>query len=100
MQTIFRAISLASFVMSASIIGGGAYVYFQREAILENVKAQVTAHATEAITEALPGLIDAYATAKMSGNETLIKLAIGPLQEFLGAWDLVPAVASEETDEE
>ena len=58
MQTIFRAISLASFVMSASIIGGGAYVYFQREAILENVKAQVTAHATEAITEALPGLID------------------------------------------
>jgi len=58
MQTFFRAISLASFVMSASIIGGGAYIYFQREAILENVKAQVTAHATEAITNALPQLLD------------------------------------------
>ena len=57
--------------------------------------------ATTSAKQALADLIDAYATAKMSGNETLIKLAIGPLQEFLGAWDLVPAqVASEETDEE
>ena len=53
MQTFFRAISLVSFAMSASIVGGGAYIYIQREAILENVKAQVTEHATEAITNAL-----------------------------------------------
>ena len=58
MQTFFRAISLVSFAMSASIVGGGAYIYIQREAILENVKAQVTEHATEAITNALPELLD------------------------------------------
>ena len=58
MQTIFRAISVASFVMSASIVGSVGYIYLQHEAILENVKAQVTEHATEAITNALPGLLD------------------------------------------
>ena len=58
MQTFFRAISLASFVMSASIIGGGAYEYVNREAIIDNVKAQVIEAATGAITEALPGMLD------------------------------------------
>ena len=60
--------------------------------------------ATISPKQALADLIDAYATAKMSGNETLIKLAIGPLQEFLGAFELVPAAqpesVSEEADEE
>ena len=58
---------------------------------------------TEATTspkQVLADLIDAYATAKMSGNETLIKLSIGPLQEFLGAYALVPIpTQSEETEE-
>ena len=58
MNTIFRVISLASFVMSASIIGGGAYVYVNREAIIDNVKDQVIEAATGAITEALPGMLD------------------------------------------
>ena len=58
MQAFFRVISLASFVMSASVIGGGAYVYVNREAIIDNVKAQVIEAATGAITEALPGMLD------------------------------------------
>jgi len=57
--------------------------------------------ATPSPKQVLADLIDAYATAKMSGNETLVKLSIGPLQEFLGAYALVPIPpASEETDEE
>jgi hypothetical protein len=35
-------------------------------------------------------LIDAYADAKRSGNETLIKLATGQLQEFFSNHDVVP----------
>ena len=58
MQALFRVISLASFVMSASVIGGGVYVYVQREAIIDGIKEQVTKHATEAITGALPGLLE------------------------------------------
>lgn len=38
----------------------------------------------------LANLIDAYAEAKKSGNETLIRLAIGPLQEFITTHDIIP----------
>lgn len=38
----------------------------------------------------LANLIDAYADAKRSGNETLIKLAATPLQEFFASHDIVP----------
>jgi hypothetical protein len=39
----------------------------------------------------LATLIDAYADAKRTGNETLIKLATAQLQEFFSAHDVVPA---------
>ena len=45
---------------------------------------------TPSTKQILADLIDAYATAKMSGNETLVKLSIGPLQEFLGSHDVTP----------
>jgi len=54
----------------------------------------------------LANLIDAYADAKRSGNETLIKLAATPLQEFFAAHDIVPVApiaqapaAAEESEE-
>ena len=37
----------------------------------------------------LADLIDAYATAKMTSNETLIKLSITHLQEFLSNHEVV-----------
>ncbi len=49
--------------------------------------------ATPSPKQILADLIDAYATAKMSGNETLVKLSIGPLQEFLSAHAVVPIPA-------
>tara|TARA_R110002012_G_scaffold264273_1_gene447604 strand:- start:688 stop:933 length:246 start_codon:yes stop_codon:yes gene_type:complete len=58
MQTFFRIISLASFAMSGAVIGTGVYVYVQRDAIIDGIKEQVTKHATEAITGALPGMLD------------------------------------------
>jgi hypothetical protein len=39
----------------------------------------------------LATLIDAYADAKRSGNETLIKMTTVQLQEFFSAHDVVPA---------
>lgn len=40
--------------------------------------------------QVLANLIDAYAEAKKTGNETLIKLAVTPLQEFIAQHDFVP----------
>ena len=57
--------------------------------------------ATTSSKQVLADLIDAYAAAKMSGNETLVRLSLGPLQEFLGSHALVPIPSnSEEADEE
>ena len=39
--------------------------------------------------QALAELIDAYASAKASGNETLQRLAVKPLQDFLNSYDLI-----------
>lgn len=43
------------------------------------------------LKQKLADLIDAYADAKRSGNETLIQLAIAQLQEFFTAHEVVPA---------
>ena len=59
MQKLINALAVVSFVGVAGIIGGGAYVYTQRDALIENVKEKITKAATEAIAGALPGLIDA-----------------------------------------
>ena len=58
MQKVINVLSVLSFVGVAGIIGGGTYVYLQRDAIIDDVKEQVTKHATEAITNALPGMLD------------------------------------------
>ena len=44
-------------------------------------------------TQVLADLIDAYASAKASGNETLQRIAVKPLQEFLNTHAIVPQPA-------
>lgn len=43
------------------------------------------------LKQKLATLIDAYADAKRSGNETLIQFTTTQLQEFFSAHDVVPA---------
>ena len=64
MQKVINVLAVLSFLGTASIVGGGAYVYLNREAIAEDVKEKVTKAATEAIADALPGMLDA-ATPKL-----------------------------------
>ena len=58
MQKIINVLALASFGVSAAAVGGGAYVYLNKDSIIENVKGQVAAAAGEAIAGALPGMMD------------------------------------------
>ena len=64
MQKLINVLAVLSFLGTASIVGGGAYVYLNREAIAEDAKEKVTKAATEAIAGALPGMLDA-ATPKL-----------------------------------
>lgn len=54
MQKLINALAVLSFLGTASIIGGGTYVYLQREAILDNVEEQIK----ETIMSSLPGMLD------------------------------------------
>ena len=58
MQKVINVLAVLSFIGTAGIVGGGTYVYLNREAIIEDAKEKVAKAATEAISGALPGLID------------------------------------------
>mgnify|MGYP001085385565 CR=1 FL=1 len=58
MQKVINVLAVLSFVGTAGIIGGGTVVYLRRDAIVEQVKENVAKAAAEAITGALPGMMD------------------------------------------
>ena len=58
MQKIINGIALLSGVVSLSIIGGGAYLYIQKDALIESATQAATKAATEAVAGALPGMLD------------------------------------------
>ena len=59
MQKIVNVLALSSFVVSAAVVGGGVYVYLNKDAMIESAKEKITKAATEAIAGALPGMLDA-----------------------------------------
>ena len=59
MQKAINAIALLSGLVSLSVLGGGAYLYVQKDTLIEGAREKATAAITEAITEALPGMVDA-----------------------------------------
>ena len=59
MQKLINVLALSSFVVSAAVVGGGAYVYLNKDAMIENAKEKVAKAAAEAIAGALPGMLDA-----------------------------------------
>ena len=59
MQKVINVLAVLSFVGVSGIIGGGVYVYTQRDALIESAKGKIAAAATEAIAGALPGMLDA-----------------------------------------
>ena len=58
MQKIVNVISIFSGIVSLSIVGVTGYVVLNRESIVEGVKEEVIKSATEAVSGALPGLVE------------------------------------------
>jgi len=58
MQKLINLIALLSGLVSLSVVGGGAYLYLNKDALVEDAKTKVTKAVTEAVTEALPGMIN------------------------------------------
>ena len=59
MQKVINVLALTSFAISSAIVAGGAYVYLNKDAMIESAKERITKAATEAIAGALPGMLDA-----------------------------------------
>ena len=59
MQKVINVLALSSFVVSTAVVGGGVYVYLNKDAMIESAKEKITKAATEAIAGALPGMLDA-----------------------------------------
>ena len=59
MQKVINLLAVLSFVGTAGIIGGGYYLYTQKDPIIEGMKEKIITAATEAIADALPGMMDA-----------------------------------------
>ncbi len=58
MQKVINVLAVLSFVGTAGIVGGGTALYLNKDSIVENIKSQVASAAGEAITDALPGMMD------------------------------------------
>ena len=59
MQKVINVIALLSGVVSLSVVVGGVYLYKNADTLIEDAREKVAEAAAEAITGALPGLIDA-----------------------------------------
>ena len=57
MQKVINVLALASFGVSAAIVGAGAYVYLNKDVMIEDAKKKVIEQVTKSVTEALPGMI-------------------------------------------
>jgi hypothetical protein len=53
MQKVINFMALTSFAVSGCIVAGGAYVYLNKDSIVENVKTQVIKAATEGVGNAM-----------------------------------------------
>lgn len=59
MQKVVNVIALLSGLVSLSVLGGGAYLYVNKDALIEDVKMTATKAVSKAVAEALPGMVDA-----------------------------------------
>jgi len=78
MQKLVNVVALLSGLVSLGVVGAGAYVYLNKDALIESAKEEAIKQVTATVTEALPGMIQG-AMPKMpsaTGGVTNAKPAI------------------------
>lgn len=58
MQKLINTIALLSGLVSLSVLGGGVYVYTQKDALLDGVQQKIVDAAVAGVAGALPGMLD------------------------------------------
>ena len=50
-------VAFLSGLVSLGIVGSGAYLFLNKDAMIEDVRTKVTEEVTKTVTEALPGMV-------------------------------------------
>jgi len=58
MQKVINGIALLSGLLSLSIVSVGAYLYLNKDAMIQQAKDQAIDQITQSISQALPGIIN------------------------------------------
>ena len=59
MQKLINVVALLSGLTSLGLIGGSAYLLLNKDALIDQAKSAAAKAATEAVSSALPGMLDA-----------------------------------------
>ena len=73
MQKLVNVVALLSGVVSLGVVGGGAYLFLNKDAMIEDVKVKATEEITKAVTEALPGMISGAMPKMPSATGNIIE---------------------------
>ena len=55
MQKLINVLALSSFLVSATVVGGGVYIYLNKDPLIEKAKEQVMESIKETLSGALTG---------------------------------------------
>ena len=55
MQKLINVLALSSFIVSAAVVGGGVYIYLNKDPLIEKAKSQVMESIQETLSGALTG---------------------------------------------
>jgi hypothetical protein len=77
MQKLVNAVALLSGLVSLSVVAGGAYLYLNKDAIIESAKEQAIKQVTETVAGALPGMIQGAMPKMPSATATQNLLFLG-----------------------
>ena len=66
MQKLINVLALSSFLVSAAAVGGGVYIYLNKDPLIEKAKSQVM----ESIKETLPGALSGGLSGDLVPNPT------------------------------
>ena len=67
MQKIINVLSVASFVISASVVGAGVYVYANKDAIIDSAKEKIMGQVGAIAGDAVKDLIPSPELPRMTG---------------------------------
>lgn len=82
MQGLFNLMAISSFAVSAGLVGGGAYLYLNKDKIITEVVDNAKITIMEEVTKALPGIIDSVVEIPEMPEIPTIPSSTGPALPF------------------